>query len=220
LNSLLSPLASRLAAISFPRKSNHFLESLRRAYAAYSSECKFLVPPVLVSALLAAEDHRFYAHVGFDHLAIMRALWHSIYHRRLTGGSTIEQQLVRTLTGRRERSLRRKIGEVALSLCVSQCVPKRDVPGLYLSVAYFGWRMNGLRQVYTRLGISGPSLTLRQAAEIVARLKYPEPSSPNSVRAHQIEARAAYIVARLSSSCPELSSRPLMLKDYEAVSPD
>src|SRR6267378_715365 len=103
-----------------PKEYRCFVKKLKLAYAEYRSKCKLSIPQVLISALLVAEDHRFYVHGGVDPLAILRAIWHSFYHRRLIGGSTIEQQLVRTLTERKERNLKRKIRELALAFCVSQ----------------------------------------------------------------------------------------------------
>ncbi len=175
------------------------LEKIQNTHENYQKECKSTIPQVLISTLLVAEDHRFYLHGGVDPLAILRAIWHSCWRRRLVGGSTIEQQLVRTLTGRKERSVKRKLKELALSLCVSDCVSKSDVPGLYLSVAYFGWGMNGIRQAYGRLGIDHRSMTARQAAELVARLKYPEPASLTTNRRCQILWRRDYILGRLNS---------------------
>lgn len=203
-----------------PADSKSLAEKLECAYSEYRSTCRPLIPQVLIAALIVAEDHRFYIHKGIDLLAILRAIWHSIYHRRLTGGSTIEQQLVRTLTGNKERSLRRKIKELALSSRVSECVPKSDVPGLYMSVAYFGWRMNGIREACTRMGINRLTMTPRQAAEIVARLKYPEPNYPNAVRTQRIRGRVTYIAGRLNSLSAGLSPQSVRLREYEALFSD
>jgi membrane peptidoglycan carboxypeptidase len=195
----LALMISRSVAILLPRDSTILLEKIQQAYDSYRDGCKSSIPPVLISALVVAEDHRFYLHSGVDPLALLRAIWHSCYRRRLVGGSTIEQQLVRTLTGRKERSIRRKVKELALAFCVLRCIPKADVPGVYLSVAYFGWRMNGVRQAYERLGIEHGSMTARQAAELVARLKYPDPGNSTAQRLSQILSRRDYILERLYS---------------------
>ncbi len=203
-----------------PADSRCLAEKLDSAYAEYRSKYKLSIPQVLISALLVAEDHRFYAHRGVDPLAILRAIWHFVYRHRLIGGSTIEQQLVRTLIGRKERTLKRKVRELALALCVSQCVPKSDVPGLYMSVAYFGWRMNGICEAYARMGVNEHMMTFRQAAEIVARLKYPEPNRPNLIRATQIRTRAAYVADKVNSLYPQLSPKALRLEEYETLFSD
>ena len=216
----LDTIISQIVRLLMPAQSKCLAEKLQCACSVYRSACRPLIPQVLIAALIVAEDHRFYIHGGIDLVAILRAMWHSIYHGRLTGGSTIEQQLVRTLTGNKERNLRRKIKELALSFRVSECVPKSDVPGLYMSVAYFGWRMNGICEAYARMGISGLAMTPRQAAEIVARLKYPEPNCPNALRTLKIRKRVAYILDRLNSLSAGLSPQYLRLRDYEALFSD
>ena len=77
------------------------------------------------------------------------------------GASTINQQLVRVLTNRYERTFKRKVKEILLASLVARAIPKTDIPGIYLSVAYFGWRMNGLVQaVLQTMGIVLPRMTL------------------------------------------------------------
>src|SRR2546421_12250862 len=62
----------------------------------------------LVAALVVGEDKRFWSHFGIDLAAICRALYHIVVYRQLQGASTVEQQLVRTLTEYRKLSVRRK----------------------------------------------------------------------------------------------------------------
>jgi membrane peptidoglycan carboxypeptidase len=195
----LTIFISRLVEMLLPRDSQRLSAKLKSAYERYRRGCTSGIPEVLVSALVVAEDHRFYLHRGVDPIAILRAIWHSCRQRRLVGGSTIEQQLVRTLTGRKERCIKRKLKELALSLCVQRYVPKSGVPGLYLSVAYFGHGMNGIQQACARLRIDDRVMTARQAAALVARLKYPEPSNPTTGRICQISLRGDYILGRLYS---------------------
>jgi membrane peptidoglycan carboxypeptidase len=167
---------------------------LRNAYVRYSHDRATLATPNLTSALLIAEDRRFYHHGGIDIKATLRAVWYLVFKGRLVGGSTLEQQLVRTLSGEKARSLKRKFIEILLCTLVTRVVPKSEIPGLYLSVAYFGWRMNGLRDACRRLGLAPDRLSIRQAAGIVARLKYPEPEVMSEVRRRQISCRTEYIL--------------------------
>ena len=90
--------------------------------------------------LIAGEDHRFNRHPGVDAVALCRAVWNTYFHGSRQGGSTIAMQLVRTLTGRYERTVLRKISEIVLAVCVTQHVPKGRIPLLYLWCAYYGWR--------------------------------------------------------------------------------
>lgn len=152
-------------------------------------------PPLIAQQLLiSAEDHRHGGHSGFDSIAICRALWRRLTSRRREGASTIEQQLVRTITGRRERTLDRKLVEIKLAILVDQHFPKATHPALYLSLAYYGWRMNGYRQACHRLQFQPRNLTLHQAAALVARLKYPEPRHAPASRIQQIRRRTRHLI--------------------------
>jgi len=131
---------------------------------------------------------------------LCRAIWYLAVHRKIIGGSTLEQQLARTLTGDKQRTIRRKMREFFMAAVVESTVPKEDIPGLYLSVAYFGWRMNGIEEACQRLGVNLRLLTRRESAELVARLKYPEPSSPSNQRSDQISCRAKYIFAMMAAN--------------------
>src|SRR5207244_8697723 len=94
---------------------------------------------------------------------------------RREGASTIEQQIVRVLTNRFERTFVRKVHEVLLAALVADLFPKSATPRLYLSIGYFGWRMDGFLQACRRLELRPDILSLDDAADVVARLKYPEP---------------------------------------------
>ena len=191
---VLAKLLSWVALLLLRRRSRALLESLSKAYASYSRDSCTLATSNLTSALLIAEDRRFYRHGGVDVTASLRAVWYLVFKGKLVGGSTLEQQLVRTLSGEKARSIRRKFREILLCTLVSRVVPKSDVPRLYLSVAYFGWRMNGLRDACRRLGLAPDNLSIRQAAGVVARLKYPEPEHRSEVRQRQIKSRTEYIL--------------------------
>jgi membrane peptidoglycan carboxypeptidase len=175
-----------------------FEAQLQTAYRAYRSSLRGRIPDIVVTALIAGEDHRFHQHFGVDFVAIAAAIWRYIWHGQLSGASTINQQLVRVITRRYDRKVERKVREILLASRVSYVVPKGDIPGLYLSIAYFGWRMNGLEQACETLGIGLPSMTTRQAASLVARIKYPQPKSSLPGRAYQIEGRTEYLMKQMT----------------------
>jgi len=149
----------------------------------------------LSKILISGEDHRFHYHIGFDFIAIIRAVRNRIFYRKIEGASTIEQQLVRVLTNNFERTFKRKIQEIVLSTTVSCIIPKSAIPKIYLNVAYFGAGMNGLNQTFSKLGIvDRESMPIEQAAEIVSRIKYPQPSNPTQNRLRQIEIRKQHLI--------------------------
>jgi len=140
----------------------------RKCFYGEISDC-------LVAALVAAEDKRFWNHGGVDLAAICRAIYRIVVHRQSQGASTIEQQLVRTLTGYRKLSVKRKLREMVLACVIGGLISKREIAVLYLCCAYYGWRMNSLAEACHRKGFSVGEMSFRQSAELVARLKYPEP---------------------------------------------
>lgn len=144
--------------------------------------------------LVSGEDHRHAQHPGFDLIAICRAVWRRLSSGKREGASTIEQQLVRTFTGRYEPTLRRKLREIMLAAFVDIHFPKDILPAVYLSVAYYGWQMNGYRQASRRLGLEPGRLTLNEAASLVARIKYPEPRIAPATRKFDIRRRSTHLV--------------------------
>ena len=153
-------------------------------------------PPLIVQQLLiSGEDHRHSRHPGFDSIAICRALWHRLVFESREGASTIEQQLVRVITGRYERTFRRKLHEILLAILVDAYFPKSVLPAVYLLIGYYGWRMNGYQQACCRLGFRPSLLTLEEAAALIARLKYPEAKIAPASRFRQIQWRRKHLVA-------------------------
>lgn len=208
---------SMLAASIIPHRWKRLQQELRRIYDSYCTCLKGRISPILLTTLIVAEDHRFYGHTGIDLIAIVRALWRVAVLRTWHGGSTIEQQLVRTVTGDYNRSLARKIREILLATLVHKVIPKSDVPGVYLSVAYFGWQMNGLVQACHRLLIDLNKMTPQQASFLVARLKYPEPRAASPQRIHQIDLRSRYILGRTAKRCPALRPGEMEVSADEAL---
>jgi penicillin-binding protein 1C len=96
------------------------------------------IPRHVINAILAAEDKRFYRHVGVDWLATARALTNGLTSGRVTSGaSTITQQLVK-ISERRPRTLRTKLIESATALRLEQAWPKDRILCAYLNRVDFG----------------------------------------------------------------------------------
>lgn len=150
----------------------------------------------LSKLLISGEDHRFYYHIGFDIIAIFRAIKNRIFYNKIEGASTIEQQLVRVLTNDFKRTFQRKIQEILLSTTLTSLVPKNEITKIYLNVAYYGTGMNGLKQAIDKLGfLDEEKMPLENAAELISRIKYPQPTNPNKKRLTQIETRKQHLVS-------------------------
>jgi membrane carboxypeptidase/penicillin-binding protein len=152
---------------------------------------------MVIAALVAGEDRRFYTHQGFDVVGMLSAAWGYLRTGKIRGASTIEMQLVRTLRSRYELTVARKISEIYLAHRIAKIYQKSDVARFYLVVAYFGWKANGIRQVALRLKLDLRSLDIEAASHLVALLKYPLPKEPTEAILGKVIARANYIAGRL-----------------------
>lgn len=151
-------------------------------------------PGLLAQELLVSgEDHRHGSHKGYDPIAIARACWRRLGRGSREGASTIEQQVVRVITGRYERTVVRKLREIGLAILVTNNYPKDLLPAVYLSIGYYGWRMNGYHAACKRLGYIATSLSITEAANLVARLKYPHPREMSQAKFSQIERRVRHL---------------------------
>lgn len=129
-------------------------------------------------AILYLEDRRFFLHRGAEFLAIPRLLRRLLTGKRPGGISTIEQQIVRLVLNRRERTIRRKSREIILALCLGFHVTKRQLLRTYIADAYFGEGVLGAEAAST-LVFRKPYgvLTEEEASWIAALLPHPMPSA-------------------------------------------
>lgn len=194
LGKLISLATPAFAAREWDRTSS----MVSSVYLDYRRNLAPDIPQILIETLIAAEDHRFRKHGGVDPVAILRAIWRYFILGAREGGSTIEQQLVRTVTRRYKRNFRRKAVEILLASRLDSIILKEDIPGVYLHVAYFGWRMTGVRDACRRLKMNLADLTPDQAAAIVARLKYPQPKNISTERLEKISRRIVHIATLLN----------------------
>src|SRR3954447_23245686 len=101
--------------------------------------------------VLALEDKRFYAHAGVDPIALARASFSVCRGRPKGGASTIDMQFVRTLTDRRERTLRRKLREIVFAVLVRRRFGATRVLEAYLTTAVTGTDLEGVEAVSAHL---------------------------------------------------------------------
>ena len=127
-------------------------------------------------SVLALEDRHFLRHYGFEFRSLLRVLRQAITLKRVGGVSTIEQQLVRTIVGRRERTVRRKFREIILAILVSLRISKVKILRCYMSTAYLGYRLRGCDEAaQTIFGKPAPHLSLEESAVVASLLVYPVP---------------------------------------------
>lgn len=157
------------------------------------SECRIFlpydqIPKMVVQAFVDSEDSRFFEHKGVDMRSIVRAFIANIKAGSITqGGSTITQQITRSLLLSRERKLSRKIKEAILATRLERYLSKEDILTLYLNQIYLGNRAYGVaaaaRNYFHK---DTKDLTLAQIALIAGLPSAPTNFSPVN---NEIEAR-------------------------------
>ena len=153
------------------------------------------LPPRLVAATLAAEDRRFYGHVGLDPVAMMRALRTNLAEGRVVeGASTISQQVAKLLLNRQQPARRRgvvaKAHEALIALRLEHRFSKQELLALYLNLAAYGNQFTGAeRASQAYFGVPAAMLTPAQAAFLAGLPQRPSGfnpfRNPESARARQ-----------------------------------
>jgi penicillin-binding protein 1A len=152
-----------------------------------------------IKVLVLAEDKRFFSHCGFDIFAILRATFYYILRKRISGASTIDQQLIRTITNDRRFTLSRKAKEIILSVSINKEFSKHKIASTYIYLAYYGWKMNGVYQATNRLK-EYESLCKMTDYSLIALLKYPLPKNPSARRMELIQSRIEFIKEKLEDN--------------------
>ena len=155
-------------------------------------------PPLMVKAILAAEDDRFFEHPGVDYQGILRAVKTLLVTgRKAQGGSTITMQVARNFFLSREKTFLRKFNEILLALKIERELSKEEILGLYLNKIYLGNRAYGFAaaaEVYYGKPLS--ELDVAQLAMLAGLPKAPSRYNPvvNPKRALE---RRNYVLRRM-----------------------
>ncbi len=140
-----------------------------------------LVPDYLKKATIAIEDKEFYKHQGFDPMSVLRIAKNLIINRRLIGGSTLTQQLVKMLLLTNERSVSRKVREFMLALRIEKTFSKDEILQMYLNEAPYGGNAVGVAaasQIY--FGKEPKDLSLAECVLLAGLPQSPSRYSPYS----------------------------------------
>ena len=138
------------------------------------------LPRYVPQAFVAIEDRRFYSHYGIDPIGIARAIVANILHRGVSqGGSTLTQQLAKNLFLTQERTLSRKVQEVALAAWLERKFSKTQILDLYLNRVYFGAGAYGIEAAAQRY-FSKPATkrTVAVAATLAGLVRSPSRLAP------------------------------------------
>ena len=147
----------------------------------------------LERAVIMLEDRRYFSHAGIDARSIIREVFRALTFRKHGGASTVEMQFVRTCTGYKELSLRRKFYEAFLAFALTHRRNKLEVLRSYLSIAYFGTGLHGAESAaQCMFGKTVSELSAHESTILAAMLVYPRPRKENDVWKERVERRANY----------------------------
>ncbi len=138
------------------------------------------LPAYVPAAFIAIEDRRFESHGAFDAVGMLRAGVSDVAHRHVVqGGSTLTQQVAKTLFLSNERTLRRKVQEAILSLWLWRHYSRDEILGIYLNRVYLGagaYGVDAAARLY--FGVPAEKLTLAEAAILAGLPKAPSSFNP------------------------------------------
>lgn len=161
---------------------------------------KLDVPDFWIDYLIFAEDHRFNIHYGIDFYAIVRAVHSTKVRKIYQGASTIQQQYVRVVTSRYEKTLWRKIREQLLAILLTNKINKVEIAKAYLTIAFYGSQQDGLESYLKRKNQRIENVSSDEALALVARLKYPESLANKDAWKSVISNRMKYVMKRMGEN--------------------
>ena len=155
------------------------------------------IPLTVQQAVLAAEDRDFYAHGGFSITGIGRALLNNVVDGSSQGGSTITQQYTKNAYLTSERSWKRKLKELVLSIKLETSSSKDEILANYLNMVYFGRGAYGVQAASRAyFGKDIQLLNTREAAFLAALLKSPEGFAPEK-DLDRLKVRWKYVIGQM-----------------------
>ena len=187
-------------AVMLWRTAQRLSAGKRPAYPRREVVARSEISPHLRRAVLAAEDDRFYLHLGFDLIEIDKAIEKSQRGGRLRGASTITQQVAKNLFLWEGRSFIRKGAEAYLTLVLELCLSKDRILDLYLNMAEWGDGVFGAEMAArTHYRKSARNLSREEAARLAAILPAPRRWPPYGSVATR---RAEIILGRMAFAAP------------------
>jgi penicillin-binding protein 1A len=156
------------------------------------------IPLHLIYAFVASEDARFFQHKGLDYVSILRALFKNIFSGEIIqGGSTITQQVVKSLLLSPEKSFKRKIREAILAFKIEKYLSKEEILLLYLNQIYLGHGVYGVEAAAENyFGKPVEALHLAESALLAGLPQAPSKSSPYH-HPEQAKKRQIYVLHRM-----------------------
>ena len=172
-------------------------------YRIYEDENRTLVSLPVVSqylkdATIAIEDQDFYSHFGFSIKGIFRAVLKNIKGESTQGGSTITQQLIKNRLLNNEKTYRRKIRELLLSLIAERIYSKEQILEMYLNTVAYGGSTYGIEEASWRyFNKSAKDLSLGESALLAGLPQAPSTYTPFGSNPELAYSRQSEVLRRM-----------------------
>jgi len=157
------------------------------------------IPLTLRQATIAIEDKTFYQHPGISWQGIARAIYLLVFENKITGGSTITQQLVKNTLLTSEQTLKRKVKELVLALLVEKHYSKDQILEMYLNESGYGGASYGVEEASQKyFGKSVKSLSLAEMAFLAGLPASPTLFSPFGNHPEMAKIRQTQVLRRMA----------------------
>jgi penicillin-binding protein 1A len=184
------------------------------------------IPKVMINAILAVEDARFYQHGGVDYLGVIRAGLANLGRIKSQGASTITMQVARNVYLSSEKTFTRKIYEILLTFKLEHVLSKDQILEIYMNQIFLGNRAYGFAaaaDIY--FGKQLKDITVAEAAMLAGLPKAPSAYNP-IVNPKRARARQLYIIDRMlennfitEEQAEAAKTQPLQLRSNANASP-
>lgn len=210
----LTPVIVRLWLSDLPNPNHLAMRDLALSTKLYDRNGKFLfqfyanqnrtnvplsdIPKTLIDATIAIEDKNFYHHSGFDLLAMIRAARETLINKHIQGGSTITQQLVKSVLLTPDITLERKVKEIILAFMTEKKFTKDQILAMYFNQVPYGgtaWGIEAASQTY--FGKSVKDLDLAESALLAGLPSGPTIYSPFGTNPQLAKKRQEEVLNRM-----------------------
>lgn len=156
------------------------------------------IPDYVKEATIAIEDHDFYNHPAFDLKAIIRTIFNNLIHGQSKGASTISQQLAKNAFLSPEKTIKRKLKELALAIQLERRYTKDEILAFYLNQIPYGSNIYGIETAaQTYFAKPAKELDLAEAATLAALIQAPSYYSPWGYHVEELKKRQEFVLDKM-----------------------
>ncbi|HTL97374.1 MAG TPA: PBP1A family penicillin-binding protein [Holophagaceae bacterium] len=198
-----------LFALRVPKTITKVLDKDGNVIGIFAEERRVVIPygdipKAFTNGLVATEDADFWSHSGVSARGFMRAGFNAVttFGHRMEGASTLEMQLVRTVTAKRKVEMKRKLKEIILARALDKHYTKQEILEKYANEVYFGGGRYGIEAAAEYyFGESAPQLSVDECAVLVGLVKNPNGYNPyNGAKARALALdRRNHVLRRMAA---------------------